>query len=136
MLHLLEPIGYQVQMVFRLQIVQQFHCARHQPDDARRPIHIILTEMIGQGRVVDTIMLQGFQETSAVQFGFGDFVGTIQHPKLLVQRMVHLMKLMGARDTKIFQLIFLIDTLKGHLSGSVEIPQCAVQIEEDVLILF
>ena len=78
--------------------------------------------MVGQGSIVDAVMLQRLHKTGAVQIVFGDFVGAIEHPKLFVQGMIHFMEFMGAGDAKIFQMVLLVNALKGHFCGGVEVP--------------
>ena len=73
-LHLLETVCDEMQVVFRLQIIQQFHRPGNEPDNAWRPVDIVLAEVVGQLNVVDAIMLQRLQKAGAVEVVFGDFV--------------------------------------------------------------
>ena len=122
-------------MELRFEVIEQFHRARNEPHDARRPIDVILAEVVGEGGVVDAVVFQGQHETGAVQEIFGNLVGAVKLPKSLIQRMIHLMELVRAWDAEFFQAELLINALESHLSGGVEVPQRAVEVEEYVLVL-
>ncbi len=92
--------------------------------------------MVGEFYIMDAVMLQGLKKASSVEVVFGDSVFPVEFPKLFVQGVIHLMEVMGTGNAEVFEMVLVVDTLESHLGGSIEIPKCPVEVEEDVFVLF
>jgi hypothetical protein len=44
--------------------------------------------------------------------------------------MIHLVKLVGARDAAASQVVFLVNAFKGYFSSSVKVPKRSVKVKE------
>ena len=132
----LKAIGDEVHLVAALAVLQHFFGVRHQQGLRGQQLQVVRTHFVRQCSVGYLIIEQGEPHALPAQLIPLDEFIAVALPQLIVMEGVLHIHLLKVVDAAAFKVVFLIQRAHGCLRVLVKIPQCMVQVEEEVFVYF